>query len=297
MTRNQKTGIITIGVGALDWFARFQTVNDLLGTITATKVAVLASQWWLSPVLIIVGLVIFYGERIFSFGESQLPTEVSPTQASIADSGNSTASATGGNVTQHFYGVPPPASSAIQAMAQSELLPCIERLDIRSATITRTNEFSSKWIENPLGYLAHIVEFRNRQADIGKEGAEAKDVVARLIFTPKNAKRVVNNAACWLDAATQRTTIKPGEVQKLVVAVDLKDDSVSTLYNPREFLPAFYSQRLARKYRPAPIEPLRLADMPCDVELTLVCRGRTLYNESYQLQRASGALQLTPKRR
>ena len=40
-------------------------------------------------------------------------------------------------------------------------------------------------------------------------------------------------AACWLDEVIQGATIDPGEVRKLVIAIDLKQGNrVFTLFNP-----------------------------------------------------------------
>jgi hypothetical protein len=176
-------------------------------------------------------------------------------------------------------------------------IPELERLDIRSATIIRTNERRDKWVENATGYSALIIEFRNKHAERGKEGAIAKSVVARLVFTPRNAKRIINNAACWLEEIVQGATIDPGEVRKLVIAVDLKQEGrLFTLFNPRERLPIYYSQFAAGKERVRPIEPNELSAVPCDVELTLISENLTLYNKKYELTAHDGVMQLVPKK-
>jgi hypothetical protein len=219
--------------------------------------------------------------------------------AVVEHSGNSTA--TGGNVTQHFYSGASTAKSSSppkeEEARETGNIPELERLDIRSATIIRTNERRDKWVENATGYSALIIEFRNKHAERGKEGAIAKSVVARLVFTPRNAKRIINNAACWLEEIVQGATIDPGEVRKLVIAVDLKQEGrLFTLFNPRERLPICYSQFAAGKERVRPIEPNELSAVPCDVELTLISENLTLYNKKYELTAHDGVMQLVPKK-
>lgn len=152
------------------------------------------------------------------------------------------------------------------------------------------------WVENITGCSSLIIEFRNRHGEVGKEAGIAKHVVARLIFTPPNAKRVVNNAACWLDTVLQHTTIDPGEVRRLVIVTDLNSENcVFTLYNPRKMLPNYFAHA-SRRERVAPIEPLELSAIPCKVELILVSENRTLFSETYEFRRYEKVMQLLPVR-
>ena len=218
----------------------------------------------------------------------------SSSASKVEGSGNSTANATGGSITQHFHG-PLAQASAPTVDAAREPFPCIERLDIRSAKVLHTNGRADKWFEHENGFLAHIIEFRNRHAEMGKEGAKARNVVARLIFTPMNSKRIINNAACWLDEPTQCATLEPGETRRLMIVVDLRMGGLYTLYNPREYLPSFYSSRAAMRYPVKPIDPMPLSSIPCNVELALISENLTLYNEHYELQWSDGIIRLLPK--
>lgn len=50
-------------IGGLDWFARFQTVKDIIASRTGREFATILSTGWLSPVLIAIGIGLFFWDR------------------------------------------------------------------------------------------------------------------------------------------------------------------------------------------------------------------------------------------
>jgi hypothetical protein len=174
----------------------------------------------------------------------------------------------------------------------------IELLEIRSAVIGRTGGIRYKWTEVQAGgYPAMIVVFRNHHAEVGDEAADARELVARMIYTPAHSKRVEINAGCWLNTAAQYVTLAPGEVAKLIVAVQLeKDQCPFALYNPRGTFPIYMSSRAMTRERVVHIESHQLSAVPCDLEIVLVAENRTLYRGCFELRQArEGAMQLDAK--
>lgn len=110
-------GFWAIAIGIFDWFARYETGKDLIAKATTTKVADIASQWWLSPLILIVGFSLLYLDKYVlapevSANESPNPSSVVETMVekrgnSSATSGNASvgdvsATATGNKIEQNF---------------------------------------------------------------------------------------------------------------------------------------------------------------------------------------------------
>src|SRR5262249_44492812 len=155
---------------------------------------------------ILLGFLGLLYRKFFRNGAANSPAFTPRSTSAVENSGNTTFTA---NPTINVYTASDladsdlaesasPASRAQDKPTVPDPDPFIERLDIRFATIHRTPGRRYKWIENEGGAAAIIIEFRNRHAQTGHKAATAQNVVARLIFTPKNAKSVINNAACWL---------------------------------------------------------------------------------------------------
>lgn len=194
------------------------------------------------------------------------------------------------------------SATQIQVASRPEVteqsVPRIELLEIRSVYLVVTRDKRYKFVENQQpGMSAIIAVFRNRHAGVGQQTASIDDVVARLIYTPKSARRLEINAGCWIDEVTQYVDFASGEVKKLIVAVDRKDGgSPSALHNPRKLLPIYYSSFSAQKERVQHIESHHLSGMPCNVEITLISEDRTLYTGTFELLHGeAGVMELREK--
>ncbi|MGH9494977.1 MAG: hypothetical protein ACRD3B_08275 [Candidatus Sulfotelmatobacter sp.] len=231
----KKVGLGTIFVGAVDWYARYQTGRDLWAWASNGS-PVKESHWWVSPAIIIVGFGILFWERIAHIFTSteELPHPSASNSSSASNSGNPSANAVGGaggsvSFGDIHIGVPAAAPPTIlpapePTKTRSPNLKCI---GARTIFVQRSSSNKIDYFEetaSQIGTKGLVVAFRNEELEEG-DVCSAFEVEARLRFRNSDGAEIntgVDNA-CWLDNWKYSMDIGVEEAKHVVLLIRQSD--------------------------------------------------------------------------
>jgi hypothetical protein len=222
-TRAKKMGIGTIAIGAFDWFARYQTGKDLIATVTTPHVASLATTWWVSPLVIGIGFLILFWDKLFTRTPDVGPPETPPpsSSATVKDSGNSTANAVGNKLEHHVH-YHSPAEDIVKQKPERKpekkprSRPTIEFVKPR-LVYAAPDEYGSLWT-------------------YARPNSQSRAVIAPLYYQPKSELRanlyarahivlkdadsdvrVVVPTAVWLEENLNHVVMSPGDEKSVLI--------------------------------------------------------------------------------
>jgi hypothetical protein len=276
-TRVRKAGWSTAAIGAVDWFGRYQTVRDFIHLVAGEGVAKVLSRPWLSPVILVAGLLLLYASRRndagkelpradnFESGSSPLPS-LSQTESGDADKSERAPMRTGNGVADG---------------------PTLRFIAAEVVNVDRHIE----WIRTEVaGRPSLIAIFRNMPRPAGQNTPPARSVTANLTFKRSDGQMQHINFGTWLGQYTHFADFSPGQIQYLAIAVR-DGDRVLTLDNPLTFDPRAVRFRSGRiLYAPTEVS---IAGEPHEVEVTLISRNLTVFQGLFRCDLTGDPMQLT----
>jgi len=237
----ERIGLTTILIGAIDWFTRYDLVKGLVTKVAGAGFSAYVAQWWLSPLILVIGFGLPYLPRIIEFLISVgSPPHYEPAtwdkppsvKASVEDSGNS--NATGGSATATIgdIHIHPPmvatSSSSTQLPALPKFTPRRERVVYieHSEPIVRAVHLDNENVwrigatrnygdENAVGILLPLY-FDAKQSDAG---ARMEYTRVHLIFKTSSLPPVRVDHACWVNASYDTMELDVGETKHIVLAL------------------------------------------------------------------------------
>jgi hypothetical protein len=160
----------------------------------------------------------------------QLSTEVGHIEQN-AENANSSASATGNQVSLNIYGVVPPFSPqqprADEGQSVNKPIPNLA-LGFSRVGINREGEII-RFREG--GPVCLVVSVTNSPAAQGEFARNATSVFCTLTFTEPMGRRTIVSRACWLDRESSEIPIDIGRVENIIIGFPAQDDW-ATFHNP-----------------------------------------------------------------
>jgi hypothetical protein len=133
-----------------------------------------------------------------------------------------------------------------------------------------------------LGFPAVLISFKNHLARPGQQNESFSDVTANIVYEGTDRTEHIDYGN-WLEQYTRFVDFRPGETRDLVIAMkNRKTGKVVGLYNQKKIDPRKVRWRSSMRVIHGP-EERALPNPPCNVTVTLIASGVTLFSGVYVL--------------
>jgi hypothetical protein len=141
------------------------------------------------------------------------------------------------------------------------------------------------WTETSHGFQAAIMSFKNQIATMaGEQNQSFDNVTANIVYTGMDKTEHIVYGT-WLDEYTRSVQFEPGEVRHLVIAIfERAAKKMTGFYNPKTINPLRGRFRSGISlHEPDSVD---LPVSPCEVTVTLMSFGTTIFSDRYVLTAA-----------